>query len=113
MRKCTNYKLEGVRPGGRPKTTWSEVVEKECQTRQLNKEDAINHNIWTKLTSTLTIQLDDNNSLGSHTPPSSLPLTTPDDIHATTLPVYPGLVQALDCIPRGLVVLHNITHQKM
>ena len=30
-----------VRPGGRPKTTWREVVETDCKTKQLNKEDAI------------------------------------------------------------------------
>jgi len=35
------YEAEGPRPRGRPKRTWTEVVEKECQARKLNKEDAM------------------------------------------------------------------------
>ena len=35
------YEVEGPRPRGRPKRTWREVVEKDCQARKLNKEDAI------------------------------------------------------------------------
>ena len=34
---------EGSRPRGKPKRTWREVVEKDCQARKLNKEDAIDH----------------------------------------------------------------------
>jgi len=30
-----------LRPRGRPKRTWREVVETDCKTKQLNKEDAI------------------------------------------------------------------------
>jgi len=26
-----DYEVEGVRPRGRPKKTWSEVIEKDCQ----------------------------------------------------------------------------------
>jgi len=29
------------RPRGRPKTTWREIVEKVCQARGLNREDAM------------------------------------------------------------------------
>jgi len=36
-----DYKVEDIRSGGRPKKTCIEVVEKDCQTRQLNKKDAI------------------------------------------------------------------------
>jgi len=32
--------MEGVRPRGGPKKTWIEVVEKDCQIRQLLEEDA-------------------------------------------------------------------------
>jgi len=35
------YKMEDVRLRGRPRKTWKEVVEKDCWTRQLNKEDAM------------------------------------------------------------------------
>jgi len=35
------YKAKGPRPRRRPKMTWREVVEKDCQARKLNKEDAI------------------------------------------------------------------------
>jgi len=34
-----NYELESVRPRGGPKKTWCEVIEKDCQTQQLRKED--------------------------------------------------------------------------
>ena len=42
-KKCMNYEVEGVRPRGRPMKTWSEVTEKDYQTRQLCKEDAMRH----------------------------------------------------------------------
>ena len=31
VKKCTEYKVEGPRPRGRPKKTWREVVEKDYQ----------------------------------------------------------------------------------
>ena len=31
--------MEGARPRGRSKKTSTEVVEKDCQTRKLNRED--------------------------------------------------------------------------
>ena len=43
------YEVEGSRPRGRPKKTWKEVVQKDCQTRNLNKEDAIDRSRWKKL----------------------------------------------------------------
>jgi len=36
-----DYEVEGVRPRGRLQKTWREVVEKDCRTQQLNKEDAM------------------------------------------------------------------------
>jgi len=30
MKKCMEYEVEGSRPGGRPKRTQREVVEKDC-----------------------------------------------------------------------------------
>ena len=44
------YEVQGLRPKGRPKRTWREVVEKDCQARKLNKEDAIDRSRWRKLT---------------------------------------------------------------
>jgi len=38
-----DYELEGVRPRGRPKKTWTEVTEKDYQTRQICKKDAMDH----------------------------------------------------------------------
>jgi len=35
------YEAEGSRPRERPKRTWKEVVEKDCQARKLNNEDAM------------------------------------------------------------------------
>jgi len=46
--KCMEYEVEGARPTGRPKTTWRETVEKDCQARILNREDAMDHNRWRK-----------------------------------------------------------------
>ena len=43
------YEVEGPRPRGRPKRTWSEVVEKDCQARKQNKEDAMDRSKWRKL----------------------------------------------------------------
>jgi len=37
-----DYELEDVRPGGRPKKTWTEVEPNDCQIQQLHKEDAMN-----------------------------------------------------------------------
>jgi len=33
--------MEAVRPRGRPKKNWSGDVEKDCQIRQLHREDAV------------------------------------------------------------------------
>ena len=38
--------MEGARLRGRPKKTWREIVEKDCQTHKLNREDAVNRNRW-------------------------------------------------------------------
>jgi len=48
VKKCMEYEVEGTRPRGRPKKTWREIVEKECQVRKLNKEDAIVRKRWRK-----------------------------------------------------------------
>jgi len=45
VKKCMEYEVEGARP----KKTWAEIVEKDCQTHKLNKEDAIDHNRWRKI----------------------------------------------------------------
>ena len=41
VNKCMEYEAEGLRPRGRPKRTWTVVVEKDCQARKLNNEDAM------------------------------------------------------------------------
>ena len=44
------YEVEGSRPTGRPKRTWKEVLQiKDCQARNLNKEDAMDRGRWKKL----------------------------------------------------------------
>jgi len=40
--------VEGARPRGRPKKTWTEIVEKDCHLCGLNREDAMDHNRWKK-----------------------------------------------------------------
>jgi len=43
------YEVEGCRPRGRSKMTWKEVVKKDCQARNLNREDAMDRGRWKKL----------------------------------------------------------------
>ena len=47
--ECMVYEVDGPRRRGRPKMTWREVVEKECQTRKPNTEDAMDRSRWRKL----------------------------------------------------------------
>jgi len=49
VKKCMEYEVEGPRPRERPKRTWREVVEKDCQARKLNREDAVDRSKWRKL----------------------------------------------------------------
>jgi len=49
VKKCMKYEVEGSRPRGRPKRTWKEVVQKDCQACNLNKEDAVDRGRWNKL----------------------------------------------------------------
>jgi len=48
VKKCMEYEMEGARPGCRPKKTWRDIVEKDCQACKLNKEDAMDHKSWRK-----------------------------------------------------------------
>ena len=49
VKKCIDFEVECVRPRGRPKKTWSKVIEKDCQTRQIYKEDAVDRRKWRNL----------------------------------------------------------------
>jgi len=49
VKKCMEYEVEGSRPTGRPKRTWKEVVQKDCQARNLNREDAMDRGRQKKL----------------------------------------------------------------
>jgi len=49
VKKCMEYEIEGLRPRGRPKRTWREVVEKDSEARKLNKEDAVDRSKRRKL----------------------------------------------------------------
>jgi len=44
VKKCMKYEVEGARPRGRPKKTWGDIVEKDCQAHKLNREDAMDRN---------------------------------------------------------------------
>jgi len=52
VKKCMEYEVEGSRPRGRPKGMWRQVVQKDCQARNLNKEDAVDRTRWKKLIKT-------------------------------------------------------------
>jgi len=40
------YEVEDTRPRGKPKRTWREVVQKDCEACQLNREDAMDCSRW-------------------------------------------------------------------
>jgi len=42
------YEVERARPRGRPKKTWTEIVEKDCQVHELNRQDAMDRSRWMK-----------------------------------------------------------------
>jgi len=48
VKKCMEYEVEGAKQRGRTKKTWREIVEKDCQARKLNREDAVDCNRWMK-----------------------------------------------------------------
>jgi len=48
-KKCMEYEVVGSRPRGRPKRTWLEVVQIDCQVRGLSRDDAMVRGRWRKL----------------------------------------------------------------
>ena len=48
VKKCIAYEAEGARPRGKTEKTWTEVVQKHCQARKLNREDAMDRSRWRK-----------------------------------------------------------------
>ena len=48
VKKSMEHEVEGARPRGISKKTWREIVEKNCQARKLNREDAMDRNRWRK-----------------------------------------------------------------
>jgi len=50
VKKYMEYEVEGARPRGRPKKTWREIVEKDCQAHKFNREDVVDRNRWRKQT---------------------------------------------------------------
>ena len=48
VKKCMEYEVEGPRPRRRPKRTWKEVVQEDCQASKLNTEDAMDCSRWRK-----------------------------------------------------------------
>ena len=49
VKKCMEYEVEGSRPRSRPKRTWTEDVQKDCQARKLNMEGTVDGSRWKKL----------------------------------------------------------------
>jgi len=49
VKTCMEYEVEDSRPRGRPKRMWREVVQKDCRTRNLNWEDAMDRGRLKKL----------------------------------------------------------------
>ena len=51
VKKCMEYEVKGRRPKGRLKRSCDlrEIVEKGCQARKLNREDAMCRSRWKKM----------------------------------------------------------------
>ena len=49
VKKCMEYEADGSRLRGRQKRTSTEVVQKDSQARNLNREDAMDRGRWKKL----------------------------------------------------------------
>jgi len=47
-KKCTEYEVKGARPRGRPKKTWTEIVQKDCQACKFKREDVMDRIRWRK-----------------------------------------------------------------
>ena len=46
VKGCTNLKVEGTRPRGRPKKTWMEVVKNDMKIMGLGRKDAQDRGLW-------------------------------------------------------------------
>jgi len=49
VKKIMEYEVEGAGLRGRPKRTWREVMQKDCQACKLNREDVVDRSRWRKL----------------------------------------------------------------
>ena len=49
LKKCMNFEVEGIKGRGRPKMTWSEVIEKDMRERGMKKDDAHDRERWRQL----------------------------------------------------------------
>ena len=49
VKKCMEYEVESSKPRGRPKRTWTEVVQKDCQALNLSREYVVDGSRWKKL----------------------------------------------------------------
>ena len=49
VKKYLEYEVEGCRLRGRPKRTWRELVQKDCQLHKLIREDAMDCSRWRQL----------------------------------------------------------------
>jgi len=49
VKKCMEYEVVDSRPRCRPKRTWLEVVQRDCQVRGLSRDDVMVCGRWQKL----------------------------------------------------------------
>jgi len=49
VKKYKEYEVDDVKPRGRAKKTWRQVVEKDCFIWQLNRQNDVDHSEWRKL----------------------------------------------------------------
>ena len=56
VRKCMSLEVEGARGRGRPRMTWSQVVERDMRECGLRRDDALDRVKWRKLSWGTTCQ---------------------------------------------------------
>jgi len=49
VKKCTKHEVEDSTPRGRLKKTWTEIMQKDCEARKLNREYAMDRSRWRRM----------------------------------------------------------------
>ena len=94
VQKCVEYEAEGPRPRGRPKRTWREVVEKDCQAHKLN-----NRMLWIVVDGGSWYRMSDEQDGCEWVTSGGLLIGIPSPTHSFTLGLNPCLNPSFSANP--------------